>query len=103
MVKRVFLGQKELPASAIARALAEFRDADNLSDLGRILLVLPGQLARKNVMQQLPEYFPGGLLVPQLLTPRLLLNFGRPELPAISPVAEEILWGKVLKYAAGRK
>ncbi|MBE6356628.1 MAG: hypothetical protein E7058_05900 [Lentisphaerae bacterium] len=103
MAKRVFSGSDIFPAAAAARGLAGFRNENGLSDLGRILLVLPGQLAKKSVLQLLPDHFPAGLLTPQLLTPGTLLNFGREEFCAVPAIAEEILWGKVLTAAAARQ
>ena len=102
MVKRLFLGnQHPLPVS-IAAKLAALKPAVP-PDFGKILLVLPGKVARRNVRNELLKHYPGGILLPQLLTPHLLMHYQRQESPLPGAVAEELIWGRVLTKAAAHK
>ncbi|MBE6364225.1 MAG: hypothetical protein E7053_00575 [Lentisphaerae bacterium] len=102
MVKRLFLGnQHPLPVS-IAAKLAALKPATP-PDFGKILLVLPGKVARRNVRNELLKHYPGGILLPQLLTPHLLMHYQRQESPLPGAVAEELIWGRVLTKAAAHK
>ncbi|MBE6376203.1 MAG: hypothetical protein E7043_03265 [Lentisphaerae bacterium] len=96
MAKRLFLGTGDLLPDAIAKELLKRADGSHLPDFSRIILVLPGQLARKTVLQQLAELSPSGLLLPQIITPHLLLYFNLPPPALPSATAREIMWGKVL-------
>ncbi|MBR7121579.1 MAG: UvrD-helicase domain-containing protein [Lentisphaeria bacterium] len=102
MAKRIFLGNECTLPVTVAAGLAELKPAA-LPDFGRILLVLPGKVARSNVRRELLKHYPRGLLLPQLLTPHLLMHYGLPEANLPSPVAEEIIWGRVLQRAAEHK
>ena len=101
MAKRLFLGAGNLLPDAIAKELWSRKSSNSIPDFSRTVLVLPGQLARKMVQQQLAELFPDGVLLPQILTPHLLLYFELP-IPVLPPVtAREILWGKTLEAVSG--
>ena len=99
MAKRVFTGSSRALPVSIAAKLAELKPAA-LPDFGQILLVLPGKVARRNVREELLKHYANGILLPQMLTPHLLMHYQLPAANLPSPSAEELIWGKVLKHAA---
>ena len=103
MAERIFLGGKELFPAAVACKLAALKPG-MMPDFSRIMVVLPGKIARQNVQKELLKSFPGGLLLPQLTTPHGLLyaGFGNPG-EIVSAAAEDILWGRAVKKALEKK
>ena len=94
---RIFLG-RELPLpSAVASRLLE--NNRNSNDLSGILLVLPGQAARRSVQQELLKSCPKGLLLPQLLSPHSLLHYSRQEVRLPDQLATALLWGAAISEA----
>ncbi|MBR7131499.1 MAG: UvrD-helicase domain-containing protein [Lentisphaeria bacterium] len=99
MAKRVFLGNDRLLPESIAAGLAQLKP-EELPDFGRILLVLPGKVARSNVQRLLPVFAGRGVLLPQMLTPHLLLHYGEKPCNTPDSFVSGILWAKALAKAA---
>lgn len=103
MAERKFLGKDDLLPRLIARNMEQFSSA-KLPDFGRFLLVLPGKLARKSLQKELVRLFPAGILPPAMLTPHLLLHFGRESAGnQLFPAAEILIWDRVLAEAVKEK
>ncbi|MBE6359434.1 MAG: hypothetical protein E7057_09360 [Lentisphaerae bacterium] len=98
MAERYFTGRIS-PAAAVAGAVAALK-AESVPDFGQILLVLPGEAARRSVQSELLKLFPGGLLLPQFLTPRQFMHYQDECSTLPDPVSEELLWGEVFTSAA---
>lgn len=103
MAKRVFLGDDGLLAAAIAAKLLKCAPAGKLPDLSNIILTLPGKLARKKVLHHLGQLAPSGVLLPQLLTPALLLRYGMDDYRPLPAAADELIWIKTVKSALRRR
>ncbi len=101
MAKRIFLGTgKNLPEQIAVRVLESCpASAVPVPDLGNILLALPGKLARQKVMRHLADKAANGLLLPQMLTPALLMRYGMAEMPRPSGAVNELLWMQTVKTA----
>ena len=99
MPQRVFSGVDLLLPEAIAAGLSRLLPS-GIPDLGRILLVLPGKVARRNVQSALLKYIPGGVLLPQMLTPHLLLHYGRTPGKLPDTLSSLIIWQNTLNKAA---
>lgn len=99
----VFLGGKAPFPRAAAQALAGLKK-EKVPDFSRITIVLPGKIARRNLQQELLKLFPGGLLLPRMMTPRQLLLAGVDDSVNLPPpVAETILWGRAVERAKREK
>ncbi|MBO7328746.1 MAG: UvrD-helicase domain-containing protein [Lentisphaeria bacterium] len=103
MAGKILLGGNELFPVAVARKLAALKP-ERMPDFSRIMVVLPGKIARQNLQKELLNSFPGGLLLPQLTTPHGLLYAGL-ENPGevLSAAAEDILWGRAVSRALKKK
>ena len=99
MSKKVFLGKKNILPAAIARKLLEYSDGP-LLNLRKIILVLPGALAKKEVVNSLLEIVPQGMLTPQILTPSQLLHFNTPNKNIPSTFIEELIWTETIRIAS---
>ena len=69
MIKRIFLGNRRLLPELIAERLLmqNCHAADTAVEIRDLILVLPGQLARKKVTSALIKVAPRGVLLPELL------------------------------------
>ncbi len=82
-----------------SRLLAEYSAGVTLSDPGTVLLTLPGKLARQKVLKHLAVNAANGLMLPQILTPALLMRYGMEERNHPSGAADELLWMQSVKKA----
>ncbi len=99
MSRQIFLGSKKPLPVSIAAGLAALKP-EVLPDFSKILLVLPGKVARRSVQKELLGFYPHGVLLPQLLTPHLLMHYELPQVALPPAAAGELIWGKVLTRAA---
>ena len=100
MATRIFLdNDKTLPELIASRLLAEYSGKKTLPDPGNVLLTLPGKLARQKVLKHLAGNAENGLLLPQILTPALLMRYGMDEQAHPSGAADELLWLQSVKKA----
>ena len=103
MAERIFLGGKEIFPAAVASKLAALKP-ERMPDFSRIMVVLPGKIARQNLQKELLKLFPDGLLLPQLTTPHGLLYAGlENSAGAVSGCTEDILWGRAVDKALKKK
>ena len=103
MAERLFSGGKKLFATAVAEKLAEIKPG-KIPDFSRIVIVLPGKIARQNLRKELLKLFPEGLFLPRLTTPHGLLHFDNETQTGTVPAdAETVLWGMAVNRALAEK
>ena len=99
MAERLFSGGKKLFATAVAEKLAEIKPG-KIPDFSRIVIVLPGKIARQNLRKELLKLFPEGLFLPRLTTPHGLLHFdNETQTGTVLADAETVLWGRKIPCA----
>lgn len=97
-IKRVPLGtSKPLPDLAAERLLG---GQNGFVDLGKIIMVIPGNYARTNLQAALAEKAPNGLLTPEMMTPGVLLHFGVAGANTPDAIEDELIWYKTAVRAA---
>ena len=95
---RFFLGTAEpFPQLAAKRLLQGF---SGLPDLGNIIITVPGTFAGTALQESLAEHANCGLLMPQIITPGILLHKQAPENNTPGQLENELIWNHVATQAA---
>lgn len=103
MPKRLYFNDSDPICDQAARLLLESYGEGECPDLGRVLVCLPGKLARIMLIRALAEKSPRGLLSPEIMTAGALLHMGEHGVRRPNDFEEQLLWYETVVDASGKR